>query len=100
MLDFILAFFDKGLFKKKNVWVVGYVEDQRTMLVGNGYTEDGAMKQAHGDSRRLVQYSKDGLLKVYFPPNVNDPAEVPEDILKLINDHLGLPPIKNPQTEN
>lgn len=90
MLDAVSALFSAlSLKKTKDVWVVGYVEDNRTLLIGNGYSEKGALNEAHSDKTRIVQYSKDGLLKAYFPPNVNDPADIPEDILQIVNDHLG-----------
>ena len=89
MLDAIAALFSAFNNRKKDVWVVGYVEDNRTLLVGNGHSEKYALREAHSDKMRIVQHSKDGLLKAYFPPNISSPEEVPEDILKLINDHLG-----------
>lgn len=90
MLDAISALFSVLFSKKtKDVWVVGYVEDNRTLLIGNGYSEKGALNEAHSDKTRIVQYSKDGLLKAYFPPNVNNPKDIPEDILQIVNDHLG-----------
>lgn len=94
MLDFILAFFDKGLFKKRDVWVMGYVEDNRTLLIGNSYSEKRALEEAHSDRERIVQYSKDGLLKVFYPPNITDPREVPEDVMQTITEHLGIASIE------
>jgi hypothetical protein len=95
MLDAISAVVSVFSFKKKNVWVCALVEDNRTMLVGNGYTEEGAVKNSQSETDRMCIVSKDGLHKAYLPPSVKEPHEVPEGILETINNHLGFSPMEN-----
>lgn len=94
MWDAIFALLDRGNVRTRDVWVVGYVEDNRTLLIGNSYSEKRALEEAHSDRERIVQYSKDGLLKVFYPPNITDPREVPEDVMQTITEHLGIASIE------
>lgn len=98
MLDAIAALFSAFNSKRKDIWVCALVEDNRTMLVGNGYNEDSAVKNSQSEEDRICIVSKDGLHKAYLPPSVKEPYEVPEGILETINNHLGFSPIEESST--